>query len=255
MAGFAGAGRLAGLCDTVPGGGDGDGGGARCARRHACTVSACPAARRAAVGLRSGPPRLQRRRHARSPMLHRRLRRSPLPLSSHASSHVAGVEVQATSDLCPVARALSQPVQHDAHPAHRPHRPSRRASPVAFCLGGLIGSSAVRTPTRPPPRPLPRSRPPRGGPDPSGHQAEVGAAWLRATGKGRPPHCRSCAQLVRGPRRKARPGEEVATMPRPRKESAGEPKKRSRTGCWPCKARKVKCGGSSMPVSDRCLSR
>lgn len=31
-------------------------------------------------------------------------------------------------------------------------------------------------------------------------------------------------------------------MPRPRKELSGEPKKRSRTGCWPCKARKVKCG-------------
>jgi hypothetical protein len=31
-------------------------------------------------------------------------------------------------------------------------------------------------------------------------------------------------------------------MPRPKKETAGEPKKRSRTGCWPCKARKVKCG-------------
>ncbi|KAF2259176.1 hypothetical protein CC78DRAFT_525236 [Lojkania enalia] len=31
-------------------------------------------------------------------------------------------------------------------------------------------------------------------------------------------------------------------MPRPKKPGAGEPKKRSRTGCWPCKARKVKCG-------------
>ncbi|KAF2201368.1 hypothetical protein GQ43DRAFT_38935 [Delitschia confertaspora ATCC 74209] len=31
-------------------------------------------------------------------------------------------------------------------------------------------------------------------------------------------------------------------MPRPKKPGAPEPKKRSRTGCWPCKARKVKCG-------------
>ena len=31
-------------------------------------------------------------------------------------------------------------------------------------------------------------------------------------------------------------------MPRPKKEAGTEPKKRSRTGCWPCKARKVKCG-------------
>ncbi|KAH7131951.1 fungal-specific transcription factor domain-containing protein [Dendryphion nanum] len=31
-------------------------------------------------------------------------------------------------------------------------------------------------------------------------------------------------------------------MPRPKKPGAAEPKKRSRTGCWPCKARKVKCG-------------
>ncbi|KAF2842795.1 hypothetical protein M501DRAFT_924948 [Patellaria atrata CBS 101060] len=31
-------------------------------------------------------------------------------------------------------------------------------------------------------------------------------------------------------------------MPRPKKEGAGEPKKRSRNGCWPCKGRKVKCG-------------
>ncbi|KAL1887199.1 hypothetical protein Cpir12675_006650 [Ceratocystis pirilliformis] len=30
-------------------------------------------------------------------------------------------------------------------------------------------------------------------------------------------------------------------MPRPKKPGA-EPKKRSRTGCWPCKGRKVKCG-------------
>ncbi|KAF2456685.1 fungal-specific transcription factor domain-containing protein [Lineolata rhizophorae] len=31
-------------------------------------------------------------------------------------------------------------------------------------------------------------------------------------------------------------------MPRPKKAGAPEPKRRSRTGCWPCKARKVKCG-------------
>ncbi|SMQ52683.1 unnamed protein product [Zymoseptoria tritici ST99CH_1A5] len=31
-------------------------------------------------------------------------------------------------------------------------------------------------------------------------------------------------------------------MPRPKKEPGVEPKKRSRTGCWQCKARKVKCG-------------
>ncbi|ELR03944.1 hypothetical protein VC83_09022 [Pseudogymnoascus destructans] len=30
-------------------------------------------------------------------------------------------------------------------------------------------------------------------------------------------------------------------MPRPKKPGAPEPKKRSRNGCWPCKARKVKC--------------
>ncbi|PQE11704.1 hypothetical protein CJF32_00004872 [Rutstroemia sp. NJR-2017a WRK4] len=30
-------------------------------------------------------------------------------------------------------------------------------------------------------------------------------------------------------------------MPRPKKAGAPEPKKRSRNGCWPCKARKVKC--------------
>ncbi|KAA8577158.1 hypothetical protein EYC84_007155 [Monilinia fructicola] len=30
-------------------------------------------------------------------------------------------------------------------------------------------------------------------------------------------------------------------MPRPKKVGAPEPKKRSRNGCWPCKARKVKC--------------
>ncbi|KAJ5963953.1 uncharacterized protein N7479_003829 [Penicillium vulpinum] len=31
-------------------------------------------------------------------------------------------------------------------------------------------------------------------------------------------------------------------MPRPRRPGAPEPKRRSRKGCWPCKARKVKCG-------------
>ncbi|KAF2728362.1 hypothetical protein EJ04DRAFT_101498 [Polyplosphaeria fusca] len=39
-------------------------------------------------------------------------------------------------------------------------------------------------------------------------------------------------------------------MPRPKKPGAGEPKKRSRTGCWPCKARKVKCGEEK----PRCLN-
>ncbi|KAH9842143.1 Serine/threonine protein kinase [Teratosphaeria destructans] len=41
-------------------------------------------------------------------------------------------------------------------------------------------------------------------------------------------------------------------MPRPKKESAGEPKKRSRTGCWPCKARKVKCG-EEKPACANCV--
>ncbi|KAI7283889.1 hypothetical protein KC345_g2676 [Hortaea werneckii] len=40
-------------------------------------------------------------------------------------------------------------------------------------------------------------------------------------------------------------------MPRPKKEGTGEPKKRSRTGCWPCKARKVKCG-EEKPVCTNC---
>ncbi|KAF1981855.1 hypothetical protein K402DRAFT_415255 [Aulographum hederae CBS 113979] len=31
-------------------------------------------------------------------------------------------------------------------------------------------------------------------------------------------------------------------MPRPKREGAPSPKRRSRNGCWPCKARKVKCG-------------
>lgn len=41
-------------------------------------------------------------------------------------------------------------------------------------------------------------------------------------------------------------------MPRPKKEGAGEPKKRSRTGCWPCKARKVKCG-EEKPACQNCV--
>jgi hypothetical protein len=40
-------------------------------------------------------------------------------------------------------------------------------------------------------------------------------------------------------------------MPRPKKETAAEPKKRSRTGCWPCKARKVKCG-EEKPACTNC---
>ncbi|KAF2159037.1 hypothetical protein M409DRAFT_71286 [Zasmidium cellare ATCC 36951] len=40
-------------------------------------------------------------------------------------------------------------------------------------------------------------------------------------------------------------------MPRPKKEAGAEPKKRSRTGCWPCKARKVKCG-EEKPVCANC---
>lgn len=40
-------------------------------------------------------------------------------------------------------------------------------------------------------------------------------------------------------------------MPRPKKEMAGAPKTRSRTGCWPCKARKVKCG-EEKPVCSNC---
>ncbi|PVH95035.1 hypothetical protein DM02DRAFT_538240 [Periconia macrospinosa] len=31
-------------------------------------------------------------------------------------------------------------------------------------------------------------------------------------------------------------------MPRAKKPGAGEPKRRSRNGCWPCKSRKIKCG-------------
>ncbi|KAL9113673.1 MAG: hypothetical protein Q9227_002118 [Pyrenula ochraceoflavens] len=40
-------------------------------------------------------------------------------------------------------------------------------------------------------------------------------------------------------------------MPRPKKEGAPEPKKRSRNGCWPCKARKVKCD-EERPVCKNC---
>ena len=40
-------------------------------------------------------------------------------------------------------------------------------------------------------------------------------------------------------------------MPRPKKEAGAEPKKRSRTGCWPCKGRKVKCG-EEKPVCSNC---
>ncbi|KAF2405625.1 hypothetical protein EJ06DRAFT_540806 [Trichodelitschia bisporula] len=40
-------------------------------------------------------------------------------------------------------------------------------------------------------------------------------------------------------------------MPRPKREGAPEPKKRSRTGCWPCKARKVKCG-EEKPACSNC---
>ncbi|KAF1949627.1 hypothetical protein CC80DRAFT_428834 [Byssothecium circinans] len=39
-------------------------------------------------------------------------------------------------------------------------------------------------------------------------------------------------------------------MPRPKKPDAGEAKKRSRNGCWPCKSRKVKCGEEK----PRCLN-
>lgn len=41
-------------------------------------------------------------------------------------------------------------------------------------------------------------------------------------------------------------------MPRPKKEAGAEPKKRSRTGCWPCKARKVKCG-EEKPICANCV--
>nr|POE63708.1 adhesion and hyphal regulator 1 [Quercus suber] len=41
-------------------------------------------------------------------------------------------------------------------------------------------------------------------------------------------------------------------MPRPKKESGAEPKKRSRTGCWNCKRRKVKCG-EEHPACANCV--
>ncbi|KAF2663199.1 hypothetical protein BT63DRAFT_430630 [Microthyrium microscopicum] len=40
-------------------------------------------------------------------------------------------------------------------------------------------------------------------------------------------------------------------MPRPKKDGAGPPKTRSRFGCWPCKARKVKCG-EEKPTCKNC---
>ncbi|KAM3077592.1 hypothetical protein ACMFMG_006928 [Clarireedia jacksonii] len=40
-------------------------------------------------------------------------------------------------------------------------------------------------------------------------------------------------------------------MPRPKKAGAPEPKKRSRNGCWPCKARKVKCD-EHRPICVNC---
>ncbi|KAK2610571.1 hypothetical protein N8I77_003989 [Diaporthe amygdali] len=40
-------------------------------------------------------------------------------------------------------------------------------------------------------------------------------------------------------------------MPRPKRPGAPEPKKRSRNGCWPCKARKVKCG-EERPICVNC---
>ncbi|KAL4916063.1 fungal-specific transcription factor domain-containing protein [Aspergillus aurantiobrunneus] len=39
-------------------------------------------------------------------------------------------------------------------------------------------------------------------------------------------------------------------MPRPRRPGAPEPKRRSRKGCWPCKARKVKCGEEKPSCSN-----
>lgn len=43
----------------------------------------------------------------------------------------------------------------------------------------------------------------------------------------------------------------LCKMPRPKKEPGGEPKTRSRNGCWPCKARKVKCG-EERPICANC---
>lgn len=41
-------------------------------------------------------------------------------------------------------------------------------------------------------------------------------------------------------------------MPRAKNQGSSEPKRRSRTGCWPCKSRKVKCG-EERPVCQNCL--
>lgn len=43
-------------------------------------------------------------------------------------------------------------------------------------------------------------------------------------------------------------------MPRRKHPNSGEPKKRSRTGCWPCKARKVKCG-EEKPHCSNCVKQ
>ena len=43
-------------------------------------------------------------------------------------------------------------------------------------------------------------------------------------------------------------------MPRPRAPGSAEPKKRSRTGCWPCKARKVKCD-EERPQCQNCVKQ
>lgn len=40
-------------------------------------------------------------------------------------------------------------------------------------------------------------------------------------------------------------------MPRPKREGAPEPKKRSRFGCWPCKRRRIKCG-EEKPACANC---
>ncbi|KAH6671053.1 fungal-specific transcription factor domain-containing protein [Halenospora varia] len=40
-------------------------------------------------------------------------------------------------------------------------------------------------------------------------------------------------------------------MPRPKRAGAPEPKRRSRTGCWPCKTRKVKCD-EARPICVNC---
>ncbi|KAM3502131.1 hypothetical protein MY10362_005063 [Beauveria mimosiformis] len=40
-------------------------------------------------------------------------------------------------------------------------------------------------------------------------------------------------------------------MPRAKASGSSEPKRRSRTGCWPCKSRKVKCG-EERPICQNC---